>query len=325
MPTAVVTGATGFVGLNLVSKLVEAGWKVVALHRPSSDLTFLRRFDAERRVASLEDEESLRRAIPPSTEAIFHVAARVSFWRGASDDQYRTNVLGTRVVVRAALARGAGRLVHTSSVAAFGHHEGRVTEETPSNAATSKVGYLRTKYFAEEEVRKGIAAGLEATFLNPVNIIGPWDAHNWARSFRLVASGRLPGIPPGSGSFCHVEDVADAHLAAFERGRVGERYLLGGADATYLDLFRAIGRLVGKPVARRPVPAPLLQLAAAALELPSRVTGREPDVTLDLVRSMCGAWSASSDKAIRELGYRTQSLEEMLADCHAWLVRERLL
>jgi nucleoside-diphosphate-sugar epimerase len=235
-------------------------------------------------------------------------------------------VIGTRNVARAALARRARRMIHTSSIAAFGLLAGEITEETQSSAERSPIGYLRTKYLAELEVRAAIEAGLDAVILNPANIVGPYDLLNWSRSFRLVAEGRLPGIPPGGGAFCHVERVVEAHIASVERGRTGERYILAGVNASYLEMFTAIGRLLGRSVPRKTVPPLLLQIVARLFDWRSRLTGREPDVTPDLVTALCARYSCSSAKAERELGYDgAQSLEGMLADCHAWMVREGML
>jgi len=323
--TAFVTGATGFVGLNLVSELVEQGWEVTALHRPSSDLKYLRRFDVTLRAGTLEDEAALERAIPSGVDAVFHVAATVSFWGRRRAEQYRTNVEGTRNVVRAARARGAKRFIHTSSLAAFWSPGSHITEETPSVAATVKSGYVRTKYLGEQEVRAGIAEGLDAVILNPVNVIGPYDVHGWGRSLRMVAEGRLPGIPPGSGSFCHSVAVARAHVAAVDRGRVGENYLLAGVDASFLELFQCIGRLLGRPVPSRPLPAFLVKTLGAVMDLVGYVTRREPEITREISVTMCERYTCSSEKAERELGYRPRTLEEMVRDSRDWLAKEGYL
>jgi dihydroflavonol-4-reductase len=323
--TAFVTGATGFVGLNLVRELVEQGWEVTALHRPTSDLKYLRRFDVTLRVGTLEDEEALERAIPPAVDAVFHVAASLSFWGRRRAEQQRTNVEGTRNVVRVALAQRAKRFVHTSSVAAFWSPGSHITEETASTAATAKSGYIRTKYLAEQEVRTGIAAGLDAVILNPVNIIGPYDVHGWGRALRMVAQGRLPGIPPGSASFCHSAEVARAQVASVERGRAGHNYLLAGVDASFLELFQCIGRLLGRSVPSRPLPAFLIKTVGTVMDLGGYVTGREPEITRELAAAMCEKFTCSSDKAERELGYRPRTMEEMVRDCRDWLVREGYL
>ncbi len=323
--TAFVTGATGFLGLNLVAELVAGGWRVVALHRAGSRLDDLARFPVERAVADVTDLEALRRAMPEQPDAVFHVAGDTSVWSRERERQRRTNVEGTRQVVRVARERGARRLVHTSSIAAFGPQAGPLDERRPSTAPRSRVNYARTKWEAELEVRAGIARGLDAVLLNPANVVGPFDRSNWSRLFRLVREGALPGAMPGTASWCDARAVARAHLAAFERGRRGESYLLGGADASYAEVLALVGELVGRRPPARVLPAWVLRTVAAASEAASRVTGRAPDLTPDAVQLMVDMPTCDSGKAIRELGYEPASLRAMFTACRDWLREERLL
>jgi nucleoside-diphosphate-sugar epimerase len=322
MRTAFVTGSTGFVGLNLVEALVAEGWKVVALHRPSSDLTYLSRFAAERVAGDVLDVDSLRAAMPEDVETVFHVAGNVNLWSRRNERQTRDNVDGTRNVVTVALERGAGRFVHTSSIAAFGVHSEPVDERTPTNAPRSWVNYLRTKALGEQEVRRGIDAGLDAVILNPANIIGPYDLANWSRLLYLVHREKLPGVPPGRGSFCHVREVVRAHINAVERGRRGENYLLGGADADFLELIRVCGEITSRRVPARATPWWLLRLMGRIGEWQSFINGRRPTLTPEIAWLMGLRWVCRSEKAIRELDYRTAPLREMLEDCHRWMVAE---
>jgi len=316
---AFVTGATGFVGHNLVSELRADGWDVVALARRDSDVRHLVTASVELREGSVTDADSVLAAMPEGVDAVFHVAGNTSMWKRGDAQQTLVNVAGTANVVRAALARRARKFVHTSSVGAFGHHHERVVETTPSNAASSWINYIRTKHAAELEVLDGVAKGLDAVIINPPHIVGPWDRHNWSRLFRLVRDGKLPGIPPGAGSWCHVREVARAHIAAVSRGRAGERYLLGGVDATFLETLQAIGRLVGKPVPRKPLPAFVLKSVAFVNEVVSHVTGREPDITPEGAALVCERILTDCSKAVRELGYRPVPLETMLGDCWEWM------
>lgn len=319
---AFVTGATGFVGHNLVDELRAAGWDVVALARRDSDTRHLTALGVELRDGSVTDGDSVLAAMPEGVDAVFHVAGNTSMWKRGDAQQTLVNVGGTANVVRAAIARRARRVVHTSSVGAFGHHHERVVETTPSNAASSWINYIRTKHAAELEVLKGVAEGLDAVIINPPHIVGPHDRRNWSRLFRLVRDGKLPGIPPGAGSWCHVREVARVHIAAAGLGRTGERYLLGGVDATFLETLQAIGRLVGKPVPRKPLPAFVLKSVALANELVSHVTGREPDITPEGAALVCERILTDCGKAVRELGYRPVALETMLADCWEWMQGE---
>ena len=323
--TAFVTGANGFVGLNLVGALLAQGWRVLALHRAGSDTRYLQRMAAERVAGDVTDAASVLRAMPRGVDAVFHVAGDTNLWSRNNAAQDRVNIDGTRHVVEAALERGARRFLHTSSISAYGLQRGRLDERTPQLGKYSAVNYNRSKHLAEEAVRAGLARGLDAVILNPGAILGPYDTRNYARLATLVAAGRLPGVPPGALPFCHVREVARAHVAAFERGRRGENYLLGGTDASFLELVREIGAALDKPVPSRPTPAWLLHLLGALGALRGALTGTQPTLTPETARQATRELSCDSSKAMRELGYRAVPLREMVADCVGWMIAEGLL
>ncbi|SEU13838.1 SDR family oxidoreductase [Stigmatella erecta] len=325
MRTCFVTGGTGFVGRNLIEELVSDGWHVVALHRSTASTKSLSALGVEFRPGDVTDRESVLAALPSGVDAVFHVAASTSLWAGSHSAQYRTNVEGTRIVLEAALARKARRFIHTSSGAAWGLVDETITESTPSRAPDCPIHYCRTKWLAEQEVRKALAAGLDAVILNPSNVIGRYDYQGWSRMIRLIATGKLPGVPPGKGSFCGVRQVARAHITAVERGRTGENYLLAGTDASLLEMVSLIGKLLDKPVPRKPTPAWLLHLVGRTSDLVSRVTGQEPPMTADAATLVCASTLCSSEKAQRELSYQAISLQAMLEDCTRWLRDENLL
>lgn len=323
--TAFVTGATGFVGLNLVEQLRAQGWRVLAMHRADSDIRPLDRFDVERVVADVTDKASLRDVIPRGVDCVFHVAGNTSLWARAHAEQMKVNVKGTRNLVRAALEAGAKRFVQTSSIVAYGLHGGVITEDTPTRGTSARLNYIRSKALAEREVRRGLAQGLPAVIVNPSNILGAYDTANFSRMFRLVKQRRLPAMPPGGGSFCHAREVALAHIAAADSGRVGHNYLLGGAQASYLGLVREMSRVMG--VRRRVVALPPRVLGAYARveEWVAPLFNREPDITPDAVELLSQNIYCDSRKAERELGYAPQTLAQMLKDSHDWLVRQHLL
>lgn len=323
--TAFVTGAPGFVGVNLVKALKDAGWKVVALHRPTSNLKYLEPLGAALVEGSITDRDSLRRAMPEAPDAVFHVAANLSFHKKGDAEQTRVNVEGTRNVVELAIEKRARRLIHTSSVAAYGLHGGVIGETTPSNALALPVNYARTKFLAEEEVRAGVKRGLDAVILNPANILGPYDAHGWARMIRLVATRKLPGVPSGGGAFCHVVEVVRAHLAAVDHGRTGENYLLGGVHARYLELAGLAAELTGGKAPRRAMPPWQVNLLARVLPALSLLTGRPPDITPEIALMMNLDFSVDSSKAERALGFRAVALRAMVEDACRWLRAEGLI
>ena len=320
--TAFVTGGTGFVGLNLIDELLKQGWQVTALHRPSSDLTYLKRFPVTLVEGTITDEASLIAAIPDGTDTVFHVAGNTNMWRKRNAEQTRDNVEGTRNVVEAAIFRGVRRLIVTSSISAYGGVSGLVTESVPSLAADSWVNYEKTKWQAQEIAREAMVRNLDVVILQPGGIIGPWDIGTWSRMFLMVRDDKLPGVPPASLSFGHVTEVVRAHIAAAERGQNGAQYLLAGTDASMLDLVRAIARQIGKPVPTKTMPAWLLGVVAKVGEMVASVTGKEPGFTPEMAEGLGGTISVPSDRAKRELGYKTVPLEVMVKDCHDWMVAE---
>ena len=253
--TAFVTGGTGFLGRHIVEQLTAMGWHVVALHRPTSDVRHLTEYKAELYVGSVTDPKSVGRAMPASCDAVFHVAGDMSLWSGGDARQTRVNVLGTRVVAQAALEKEAKRFVHTSSVSAWGEQRVIPFDETASSTAgRSPINYERSKYLGEFEIERPMERGLRAIIMNPGAMVGRYDTTGWAKMLRLVQAGKLPGIPPGA----YVVGARRAGRArAHRRGRscaAGERYLLGGTDATFLEAVGLMGELTGKKVPERPMP-----------------------------------------------------------------------
>jgi len=325
MPTGFVTGANGFVGVTLVEQLVEAGWDVTAMHRSTSNITYLERFPVTRTVATLEDPASLRDAMPRGVDVVFHVAGDGSYWSGHRERQTRTNVDGTRNVVEAAMANDAGRLVYTSSISSYGDMSGEVNEKTPSNAVDSKINYARTKWLAEEEVRRGIDRGLDAVIIQPGSIFGRYDRHSWARMITMVSTDTLPGVPGVTIDFCHGRAVARAHIAAAEKAASGEAYLVGGTRASFLETARLIAEETDGKAPQRPTPMWLLRGLGRASDLASRVTKKEPDVTPELVRQLSFSAWADVSKAIDGLDYEVVPLPVMVKEAVDWMRSEELI
>jgi dihydroflavonol-4-reductase len=326
--TAFVTGGTGFLGRHIVEQLTAQGWRVVALHRPSSDVKALKTYPGvELAEGSITDPGSISRGMPDRCDAVFHVAGNTSLWSGGDAQQTLENVDGTRNMVQAALAKKAARFIQTSSVSAWGEqHDVPFDETATSHAPESFVNYERTKYAGELEVLKGVAGGLEACIMCPGHIVGRYDANNWARLIRLVDAGKLPGVPPGEGTWAHAHEVAKAHLTAVDKGRVGERYLLGGTFATYLEAVRIIGQLTGKKVPTKTMPGWVIRALGRVSQWGSYVTRRAPTITPEIAAGTSRPPHLfKSDKAIRELGYAAVPMEQMLREAYEWLRDEGLL
>ncbi|MDP3295337.1 MAG: SDR family NAD(P)-dependent oxidoreductase [Nevskia sp.] len=318
--TAFVTGADGFIGVNLVEELLAQGWQVTAMHRADAKLQRLEQLSAQRVIGDVTDFRSLRDAMPAQVDAVFHAATNTSLWSRQRIEQLKVNVKGTRNAVRAALETGAGRFIHTSSLVAYGLHGGTVSEDTPSRGLGSTINYVRSKALAEREIRQGISRGLNAVIINPAHVIGAHDEHNWSRVFRMVERGRLPAMPGGGGSFCHVRSVVRAHVAAVDRGRAGSNYLLGGADSSYVGLARAIAKLMKVPVRPRSLPLPAMRVLARLDELMSALLRREPELTVDAIELLSTTLYCRNAKAVAELGYEPLPLATLLEDCHRWMI-----
>ena len=325
MKTAFVTGGAGFLGLNLIDQLVAENWCVVAMDLKTSTLERFKKSGVQVVVGDITDLASCKQALPKNTDAVFHLAGNTSHWKLGDKRQSQVNVDGTRHMVQAALSNKARRLIYTSSIAAFGFQPGRITEKMKSSALHSKINYFRTKRLAELEVHEGIKKGLDAVIVNPANIIGPYDDYGWARFFYMIDKEKLPGVPPGRASFCGARQVAAAHVAAYEKGRCGNNYLLGGADATFKELVEQIGGLLNRKVPEHATPAVLLKIIGRLSHWISYVTRKEPDLTPEKALLVSSELICSSEKAERELGYEPAPLPFTLKECFDWLMGEGLL
>lgn len=324
--TAFVTGATGFLGLNLVEQLVAAGWRVTALHRPTSDVERLARFPVALAEGDVVDAASLRRSLPGGVDAAFHLAADTSVWSRRNERQTRVNVEGTRNVLAAARAAGARRLLHTSSWGVFAPElQEEIHEDSPMLATESWINYTRTKYLAERAVREAVEEGLDAVIVHPTHVVGRYDDHGWATLIRLALGRRIPGVPPGSGSFCHAEEVARTMIAAVERAPAGRGYLLGGTDATFAEFVRTVGEVSGRKVPTKELPAWIFRITGRLGALGGALTGREPRMTPEGVAFACARARVVSTRAQDELGYRPVPLATMIRDSYDWLAAEGLV
>src|SRR4051812_26761471 len=317
-----VTGATGFVGAAVARALVSQGHQVRVLVRPSSDRGNIEGLDVEPVIGSLEDSPSLAAALA-GIEALFHVAADYRLWVRDAQTMMRANVEGTRAIMEAALAVGLRRIVYTSSVATLGQYgDGRDADETTPVAYADMVGpYKQSKYRAEGVVRLMVReAGLPAVIVNPSTPVGPRDIKPTPTGRIIVeaASGKMPGYIDTGLNLVHVEDVAAGHLLAHERGRTGERYILGGDNMSLGDMLRRIAELTGRRPPQFEVPRAVVWPIAFGAELVAHVTGREPFATMDGLRMAKKKMYFSSAKAQAELGYRHRPARDGLADAITW-------
>lgn len=319
MSTAFVTGATGFVGRHLIDVLSEQGWDIAAGVRDEARARALIGDRATYVAADLTDGASLREALPEAVDCVFHVAADTSTWAREAERQYRVNVEGTSALLQAALDRKARRMVHVSSIVAYGPHADTIDDATPRLGAESWVSYVHTKAFAERKVKEAVERGLDAVIVNPTDIVGRYDDQNWVRMIEMVASGTLPAVPPGNGNFANGRAVAEGILAAYEKGRAGENYILGGPYASFHEFLSLAADKLGKPAPGKPVPALILKSMATLLAGVSAITGRRPMITREEAYFACQSYTVNFDKAVSELGYRNVPLEQSVDEAIDYL------
>lgn len=322
MTTVFLTGASGFLGAHLLHQLVAAGHDVRALsRRPETDAAIAAAGATPLR-ASLDDRATLQSALD-GCDAVFHAAADTSMWRPHAARQTATNVAGTENLLRAAEAAGVQAFMHTSSVSAWSHQvHGVIDESAAQLAGSSWINYERSKFLGEQLVR---SSSLRWIVFNPSHILGPGDRHNWARLIMLIDRQKLPGIPPGVGAFADVREVAAAQVRAWQRQCFGQRYVLGGEQASFVDLVHRVGKALGRRTPRGATPAWLLMSVARLGDAWSRISGREPDITPESAALTCHALRVDSSKARRELDYVEPALDRLLADTLDWMRQEGMV
>ncbi|MCW5770754.1 MAG: NAD-dependent epimerase/dehydratase family protein [Rhodospirillaceae bacterium] len=326
MGAVLVTGATGFVGAAVARRLLSEGAQLRFLVRAGSDTRNIDGLPGERAVGDLGDPASLARAVA-GCEAVFHVAADYRLWVPRPAEIYRANVDGSAALVRAAAKAGVGRIVYCSSVAVLGTDKsGRPADEDTPVALADMIGhYKRSKFLAEEAVRDLAAKGAPVVIVNPSTPVGPRDIKPTptGRLIRDAALGKMPAYVDTGLNIVHVDDVAEGHLLAYAKGRIGERYVLGGDDMSLRDILAVIAAAAGRkpPSVRLPRRAlyPLAYLVEGWARLVSK---REPLFTVDGLRMAAKRMYFSSAKARRELGYAPRPGAEALRDAVAWIKAE---
>lgn len=316
-----VTGVAGFLGSAVARAAAASGRRVRGVVRASSPRANLADFPGEIVEADLRDSPAVARAMEGVGE-LFHVAADYRLWARDPEEIVRNNRAMTEAVMGAAFGVGVRRIVYTSSVATLLPDPAGPADETRAATPEQATGaYKRSKVVAERLVERMIAErGLPAVIVNPSTPIGPRDVHPTPTGRIVVeaANGKIPAYVDSGLNLVHVDDVAAGHLLAADKGRVGERYILGGQDVSLGQILKDIAQIVGRkpPTVELPV-APLFPLAWLT-ELGGRITGKEPFLTLDSLRMSRHHMFYTSAKAGRELGYMARPYVEALRDAVAW-------
>jgi dihydroflavonol-4-reductase len=317
-----VTGASGFIGANLVRTLLAEGTRVRALVRRTSSLQALTGCSVDVVPGDILDPDSLTPAVA-GCRVVFHVAADYRLWAPDPAVLYRNNVDGTRNVLEACVRAGVQRVVYTSSVGTLGiPADGRPgTETTPVSLGDMIGPYKRSKFEAEEVVSALVGErGLPAVIVNPSTPIGAGDVKPTPTGRIIVeaARGRMPGYVDTGLNVVHVDDVALGHLLAAQHGEVGRRYILGGENMTLAEILTEVARVSGQRPPSLKIPYGVALPIAAGAEALARLTGREPFATVDGVRMSRKKMFFSADRAIRELGYAPRPARQAIADAVAW-------
>ncbi|WP_158746114.1 hopanoid-associated sugar epimerase [Acidisphaera sp. L21] len=316
-----VTGSTGFVGSAVARALLARGHAIRLLVREGSDRSNIAGLPAELAVGDLKEPASLERAAV-GCRYVVHVAADYRLWVPDPEAMNRANVDGSRALFLAAQAAGAQRMVYCSSVAALGLvGDGTPGTETTPNSLEKVIGvYKKSKYLAEQAVLALARDGVPVVIVNPSAPIGPRDIKPTPTGKMITdtAAGRMPAYVDTGLNVVHVDDVAQGHVLALERGRVGECYILGGEDMGMQSLLAMVADIVGRKPPRVKLPVAALYPLALASEGLAKVAGIEPIVTRDILAMAKKKMFFSSAKAQAELGYTYRPAREAVADAIAW-------
>jgi dihydroflavonol-4-reductase len=317
---AFVTGGTGFIGANLVRLLLEQGYDLRVLVRPQNPLDNLHNLPIEVVRGELADShlaEAMR-----GCQVLFHVAALYSLWQSDRHDLYRCNVLGTRQILAAARSAGIERTVYTSSVAAIGvRGSGQAIDETYQSPVAKLIGdYKKSKYWAEQEAHQGVQMGQDIVIVNPSTPIGPYDIKPTPTGDLILRFLRrqMPAYVNTGLNVIDVRDVARGHLLALEKGKTGERYILGHQNLPLKAILDELSQITGIPAPKTEIPSWIPLSVAWVDETILAPLGKKPSVPLDGVKMSRQLMYYDATKAVRELGLPQSPIQVALKDAVAW-------
>jgi dihydroflavonol-4-reductase len=319
---ALVTGATGFVGSHVAEVLAEQGADLRLLVRASSDLRNVQGLKADRVIGDLRDPTSIEKAMA-GCDVVFHVAADYRLWVRDPEQMYRANVEGTRAILEAARTNGVRRVVYTSSVATMGFAaNGRPADEDSPVSLDNMIGhYKRSKFMAEEVALEAGRSGMDVVVVNPSTPVGERDIKPTPTG-RIVVDflkKKFPAYVDTGLNLVDVRECARGHVAALEKGRSGERYILGGENLTLKQILDKLAAITGLPSPKIRVPY-VLALATGVVDevVTGRIRGREPRATIDAVRMGRKKMFVSCTKAERELGWKMVPVDDALRRAAEW-------
>lgn len=319
--TTLVTGASGFIGSAVVRKLLQRGRSVRALVETGASTRNLDGLDIEIIEGDIRDRDAVDRAVA-GTRAVFHLAAIYRLWLPRPRVMFEVNVEGTRNLLFAARRAQVERFVHTSSIAAIGlSRDGQLVDErTPFNYWHTGNDYMRSKWLSERTALGFAAEGVPVVVVNPAFPFGERDAEPTPTGRFIVdfLAGRIFGYAAGGFNAIDVDDVAEGHLLAEQRGRVGERYILGNHNVTYAEFFQLVAEVAGLPPVRRQLPSPLVRTVAWIAERYGQYQQAEPYITVDAAEYATRRVWFSTDKARRELRLPRTPLRQTVEKAVRW-------
>lgn len=317
-----VTGADGLLGSNLVRALLEDDFEVRAMIHPTSKSKTLDGLPIERHFGNILEKHSVEEAAR-DCDVIFHVAASTAMWPARDPKITAVNVEGTRNVIEAAIQAGVKKLVHCGTASSFGYgtKENPGTEQSPYKYAGFGLAYFDSKLEAQQMVlRYAQEKRIDAVVVNPTFMIGAHDSGpSSGKMIAKFAEMKLPFYPSGGRNFVHVRDAAAGMISAYKKGKCGECYLLGNKNMDMKEFFTEVARVGGFKPPKFEISKEVLLIAGRAGSLYGKITGKTPELTLEMARSSCIGSYYSAEKAVKELGLPQTPMETAIEDAYKWL------
>ena len=322
--TILVTGGAGYIGGRLVESLLAKGERVRVLDVRTAGAARLAQAGAELMQGDIRDREAVEVALS-GCDSLFHVAALFEMWHPDQKAYYEINVGGTRNVLGTARDIGLGRVVYTSSAVTIGERQDQVGDECARHRGYFLSRYERSKYLAEQMALEVCKRALPVVVVNPTSVYGPGQTAHMTGALVRFLNGRLPAVTDSRLNFVYIDDVVRGHLVAMERGRVGERYILGGDNTSLVRFLSLAAEIAGVRCKPRQVPSWLLTATAGVLGAGSAITGRRPWICPDEARTALHSFVFDNRKAREELGLEFTPLDRGLERTVSWLQKERLV